>query len=123
MQYRASGALPTARSVGTDEGVEDGGMIAADDGTNWLAVVALAVAFVLVAVVLALFIRVVANRDGALDRTVERLERQPAWTRLGSDPRHVRRSQQFTAVAGVALLIAVLLLVGGLLMDQLTGTP
>ena len=97
------------------------GLVASDHGTNWAAVAALALALVTVTAVLVVFVRMTTNRRGALDRAAERLGRQPAWTRLGTDPRHVRRSQQFTAAAGIALLVAVLLLLGGLLMDELTG--
>lgn len=101
--------------------VSEIGLVASDEGTNGVAVVALALALVAVIALLAIFVRMTTNRRGALDRAAERLGRQPAWTRLGTDPRHVRRSQQFTAAAGIALLVAVLLLLGGLLMDELIG--
>lgn len=93
---------------------------AGSDGTAWPAVVVLGALLVGAIALIVVFLRVVTNRNGALDRTVDRLTRQPSWTRLGQRPAQVRRSQQFTAAAGAALLFAVALLLGGLLMDQLT---
>ncbi len=88
-------------------------------GRNWWWVSFLVVALVVVVTVLIAFVRVLANRGGALDRSVERMTRLPTWIRPDKDRDELRRHQQFSAAAGVALLVAVVMLLAGLLMDQL----
>jgi hypothetical protein len=90
-------------------------------GRNWWAVSLLVVALASVVSLLVAFVRVLVNREGALDRTVEWLTRLPRWLHRDKDPEELRRSQQFSAAAGVALLVAIAMLLGGLLMDQLTS--
>lgn len=85
----------------------------------WPSTVLIALVLVGVISLLVLFVRVLFNRGGALDRTVDRLYRLPAWTRAGRTPEQVRRSQQFTAAAGAALMVVIALLLVGLLMDRL----
>lgn len=89
-----------------------------DPDRNGWAIAAIVAALAGVTAVLAVFVRVLTNRRGALDRTVDRLSRSPAGSRGIRSPEHLRRSQQFTAAGGAALLVAVALLLFGLLMDQ-----